>query len=162
MAKITNGRTFKLTRDEALICRAVFDGREIEDIAKQFFPNIYADINGTIVPDRLRKAKAKILALMRTDKFKDCYDAMVREVAFQGIGKAGRKLVEQIDDPQAWLANKASNDVFNHFGKYVMEDNSNEITVRVEGMPTLGAPATETDDTPNSDTDVNDILFSRE
>jgi hypothetical protein len=54
-------------------------------------------------------------------------------------------LDKQLDlDPKSakegWLANKAANDIINKYHDSVMGVNSNEVVVRVEGMPTLGKP----------------------
>lgn len=48
-----------------------------------------------------------------------------------------------MDDSNAWLANKAANDVLTRFGPAIMGEDDKQIVVQVQGMPELGEPVDE-------------------
>ena len=138
MARITTGYTFGITRTEALICREMFDGVPIDDIARMHYSCRGAD--GQIDKTKLATARRKINALKHKPAFQECYRALVKELVMDNFGQAVKKLGLQIDDPNGWLANKAINDYLTRFGPQIMGEDNKEIVVRVEGMPELGTP----------------------
>lgn len=141
MAKVTTGYTYGITRMEALICRELFDGVPLDDIAKLHFACRGPD--GNYDKAKIAAARRKINAMKHKEGFKECYRALVREIIMDNYGRAVKKLGEQIDDSSGWLANKAINDYLTRFGPDIMGENSNAIVVKVEGMPELGAPDAE-------------------
>ena len=56
------------------------------------------------------------------------------------LAKGIRKIREQIDCDQPWLANKAANDAVNFAKPLVLGENEKTVTVKIEGMPDLGTP----------------------
>ena len=56
-----------------------------------------------------------------------------------------------VDDPNPWVALQASNSVLNHTEKAVISEEENTVTVKIEGMPTLGAPTQDEQTLPSPD-----------
>jgi hypothetical protein len=145
MAKITTGSTFGLSRTETEICKAIFYGEKTtEEIAKTYFK--VRDANGNIDMAKVASAKRKIGYIKRKPQFQECYAALVREEAFDDYGRAMRKLASHVNDPNPWVSMNAATNVLSRNEKYVMGEESNEITVRIEGAPDLGTPDSEEPD----------------
>lgn len=139
MAKITTGSTFGITKQQLLAVQLMADGHSLDDIAICVFDcrdekGVYND------PAKVRKAKAKLVQWRRSEKVQAAYKALLLEGMMPAIAQAANKLVQQISDPQAWLANKAANDVLTRFMPQLFQSDSNTIVVKVEGMPQLGTP----------------------
>ena len=141
MAKITTGYCFGLTRTEAAVCRDMFEGTPIDEIAGRYFHT--KDINGVVDKTKLAAARRKINAMKHKQGFLECYRALVMELALDNFGYAVKRLGGQLNDPNGWLANKAINDYLTRFGPQIMGEDNKEIVVRVEGMPELGTPDAE-------------------
>ena len=59
----------------------------------------------------------------------------------RGLLSAGlRRVREQIDTDEPWLANKAANDAINFAKGRIFGENDRTVTVKFEGMPELGTP----------------------
>lgn len=138
MARITTGYSFGITRREALICAELYKGKSTREIAKIHFN--CRDANGNIDESKVTAAVRKIRHMMHKKGFEECYNAMARETLFEGYGQAQRKINDQINDPNPWLANKAANDTLNRYDKVILGSANNEVVVRVEGMPNIGTP----------------------
>lgn len=138
MAKISTGYTFGINAKQAMACRLLAEGHSEEEVMAVFFH---------IGPDSTygdkQKARKTLHKWMRDPGFQECYRAIVKEVAFTSFGPAVARIRKQVDDPNGWLANKASNDIITRFGPAVMGEESREVVVRVEGAPVLGSPAVE-------------------
>lgn len=82
-------------------------------------------------------------AMSRWRKF-PCYEETwkdeVKRISYAMTSKAIRKIDQQIDNQNDWLANKAANDALNFSRPHVFGDEEKAITVKVEGMPELGTP----------------------
>lgn len=141
MAKITTGHSFGCTTQQAMAMRLISEGHSITDVAKCCFNCVTDDGHQALDEKKLRKAKATIRKWMQDPKVQACYRAIVYQDAMPAYGKAFRRIQEQIDNPNAWLANKAANDVLTRFGPAVMGEEDKQIIVQVQGMPELGEPA---------------------
>ena len=139
MAKITTGSTFGITRQQLVAVQLMAEGKSLDDIAICCFDCCSED-GATVDQAKLRKAKAKLVQWRRSEKVQSAYKALLLEGMMPAIAQASQKLVQQISDPQGWLANKAANDVLTRFMPQLFHEESNTITVRVEGMPELGVP----------------------
>lgn len=82
----------------------------------------------------------KIRNWMKHPEFQECYRAIVREVVMPDYARATRVLSKQLDEQNGWLANKAANDILTRFGPMIMGEEDKSVTVRIEGMPTMGVP----------------------
>ena len=77
---------------------------------------------------------------MRLPAFQELYRARVMSVALPMYGKALQTIQTQMDSENAWIAQGAAREVLTRFGDVVMGADSKEVTIRVEGMPTIGTP----------------------
>ena len=111
----------------------MFRGFSDTQIAKELWPEKTSD-------KEIKSACNRIRMLRRTDKFQEYYRTLVTEWSAHHVGKALNKLVEQIDSDQAWLANKAANDVIQHSKQMMTGMDDGTVVVKVEGMPELGTP----------------------
>ena len=139
MAQITTGSTFGITRQQLLAVQLMAEGKSLDDIAICCF-DCRTEDGSTTDEAKLRKAKARLVQWRRSEKVQAAYKAILLEGMMPAIALAAGKLVEQISDPQGWLSNKAANDVLTRFMPQLFHEDSNVVTVRVEGMPQLGVP----------------------
>lgn len=149
MAKVTNGHSFGLTVKEALICTLDAYGTKESEILRVHF-----GITEASTPTEKRLASTKFHKLRGKPGYADCYRSVVNRELLGLYSQSLKLLGEQLElDPkskdQGWLANKAANDIINKYHDPVMGVNSNEVVVKVEGMPTLGTP--EDGEGPDSD-----------
>ena len=142
MAKISTGYTYGLTKQQFLACEYAFEGKSAREIARLMFPCLK---EGTQEYDdsKVEYYARKIRKWMKDDSFKECYQALLKELAYNTVGFSLRNLQKQLTDSNGWLANKAANDLLNKLYPVVMGENQNELVVKVEGMPELGEPDAE-------------------
>lgn len=143
MAKITTGSTFKITAQMAHAARLMAEGHNLKDIAIVLFDCVTEDGHQALDEAKQRKAVRKLQKWQQNDNFKECYRAIIREMALPAYGKAFATIQKQMDDSNAWLANKAANDVLTRFGPAIMGEDDKQIVVQVQGMPELGEPVDE-------------------
>jgi len=149
MAKYTTGSTLGVTRQQMQAVRLISDGLSTKEVARLVF-DVRDDTNPAINDEKkIQRGMEKIRRWMRDPKVMEAYRAVLREAMMPAMGKASAKLVQQIDNGNDWLANKAANDVLTRFGPLVLGEEDKQITVKVEGMPELGAPQLDSDN--NSD-----------
>lgn len=119
------------------ICEAVFQGRS----DKWIYENIYhANMNDTY---SVRSAANRLKALKKNPKFIEYYNSIVTEFRVHSYGKALNKLVSLIDDSNPWVGMQAANSVLSHTERAVVPESENTVTIKIEGMPTLGEPTEE-------------------
>lgn len=96
-------------------------------------------------PDKrqIANGRNRLRTLRNNPKFQEYYKSIITEWSVRNVGKAMNKLAAQIDCGQAWLENKAANDVLTHAKKMVLGEDENTIHVHVEGMPEIGSPDAE-------------------
>ena len=135
MAKFTSGASCGLTTPQYQACRMLAEGKDYEDVLNCVF-RVWKDSE----PAERKKAEKTLRDWVRKEGFQACFRGIVKENALPKYSKAANKLYEQIDSDNAWIANKAANDVLTRFGPYVMGAEEQQITVRVEGLPELGVP----------------------
>lgn len=141
MAKITTGSTFKITAQMAMAARLMAEGHSLRDIATTLFDCVTDDGHQATDEAKVRRAVKKLRKWQENENFKDCYRAIIRELAMPAYGKAFATVQKQMDDSNAWLANKAANDVLSRFGPAIMGEEDKQIVVQVQGMPELGEPS---------------------
>ena len=126
-------------------CEYVFQGKDDEWICKQLL-DVWTDKSHTEVDERkMKNAKGRLRRLKKTEAFLDYYNTIRTDFMVHNYGKAIRKLADQIDSSNEWLANKAANDVIAKAGKEITGDTENTINVRFEGLPELGSPDVQDD-----------------
>lgn len=141
MARVTTGSSFGLTTRQALALQALAGGHGEERAALLLMDCRGED--GSTDPQKLRKAKRQLHALMQDDRAQACYRSILKEAAFDGVARAAAKLIQQIDDPQGWLAQGAAREVLSRFWSLVYGDEERAQVIRIEGMPALGVPGSD-------------------
>lgn len=94
------------------------------------------------------KWRNKLNNLRKDPTFQEYYQSLVTEWRVHAFGPSLKKLREQVDSPEPWLANKAANDVLNRIGRDPFSDGKDDsaVVIKFEGMPELGSPETEEPD----------------
>lgn len=138
MAKFSTGYTLGITKKQMFIVMRRAEGWDIEKIA--LFAYDCTDGNGGTDPMKLMAHKADVRKHLRNPKVQAAYKEILKEFMAEFIGPAIKKLGEQVNDEQGWLANKAANDVITRFLAPVVGEEENKIVVQIEGMPELGTP----------------------
>lgn len=141
MANITKGTLYGLTTREVEAARMLATGQEFDVVARTLYAGTGIDeLSESGRKVRMTKARKKLRAVLDNPNFQEMYKQILREYVMPSYGRAMLKIRDQIDDPNAWLANKAANDILTRFGTMVMGEESKEIVVKIEGLPTIGAP----------------------
>lgn len=116
------------------ICEDTFQGKTDEWILENRYHVDWDDKKA------VKNARAKLRTLRKNPKFQEYYNSIVTEFRVHGYGKAMHKLVELVDDNNPWLALQAAVNVISKTEKLVTGDEENAVTVKIEGLPELGAP----------------------
>ena len=105
-------------------------------------PDIYLAIFGTdrTDPVQVKQAEEKLRKMRRHPEWDDYYRKFINDRIASIYGKAIGVCERQLDDSNGWLANKAANDIIGLGKTAVMGNADNELTVKIEGMPEIGAP----------------------
>lgn len=111
----------------------MFRGYTDEEMVKELWPQ-------KTEPNQIQAAKKRLRNLRRDEKFQEYYRTLVQEWSIHHVGKALKKLSDQIDSNQPWLANKAANDVLTQSKLMLTGADDGTVVVKVEGMPELGTP----------------------
>lgn len=111
----------------------MFRGYTDEEMVKELWPE-------KTQQNQIQAAKKRLRNLRRDEKFQEYYRSLVNEWSVHHVGRALKKLSEQIDSNQPWLANKAANDVLTQSKLMLTGTDDGTVVVRVEGMPELGTP----------------------
>lgn len=141
---------------QALAAQMQAEGKPEEDILLVCFGEAKT-------PEEKKKQKAKLRSWRASKGFQDYYTDTVRMMLGPLYSKAMSKIGEQLDSDNAWIAQNAAREVLSRYGEAILGAEEKAVTVRIEGMPTLGVP--ETDDAglpdgtnvvmlPDSDEDV--------
>lgn len=111
----------------------MFRGATDEEIVMTIWP--------TTEKKQLNAKKTRLRNLRKDEIFQNYYKSLITEWTVHNVGKALKKLSEQIDHEQPWLANKAANDILQRVPKSMLgEEDENTVVVKVEGMPEIGSP----------------------
>ena len=135
MARVTTGYTFGLNITETLACQMLARGCTEKEVLR----DLYKITEDTPLGERM-KATRRLHKLMSDPKFQECFRTIVTQWAMPAFGKATGKIIEQIDNENGWLANKAANDVLTRFGPTIMGEDNKQVVIKVEGGPVLGVP----------------------
>ena len=95
----------------------------------------------------IHNADAAMCRWRKMGPYEETWKDEVKQTLFGTTGKAIRKIRNQIDDDNGWLANKASNDIITaakQLGVFGAEENAME--VRIVGMPDIGSPTDDEQD----------------
>ena len=133
MSRPTGNINMKYRSDFQLFCRLEARGYSTEEIIEQLYGLKKGDKDFMTTKNRLSEWR-------RNPEYdKIWFDEMGR-FGRKMLSKGLRKIKQQIDSEQDWLANKAANDVVNFAKGRVFGDEDKTVTVKIEGMPELGVP----------------------
>lgn len=136
---ITTGYTYNVTPQQARAARALALGFG-EDRAAMEVQNCL-DENKQVDKKKLNSAKRKLRKWINEDpKFQNVYAAIIKEIALDGVGRANRTIMKQMDSENPWIAQNASRDFLNRYTGLVLPEINQETVIRIEGMPELGSP----------------------
>lgn len=132
------------------VAQYTFQGLTDDEIIEKVFH--WSQEKLTLEPEkaksRLATYRQRMRNLRKDPKFIEYYKSIITEWTVHNVGRALNRIAAQVDDPEGYLANKAANDVLNRGMKLFEDEDANKLTIRVEGMPELGAPTPTADDTP--------------
>lgn len=131
---------FGLNAREAQICRLEAEGNKMSDIILAVFGVRRTEENKN---REYRSACRKMQKAKSQPGYAEMYKEIVHEAAFAQHGYAMRKIIEQIDDENGWLAQNAAREVLNRTTPIIFGKEADSITVRIEGMPEIGTPDSE-------------------
>lgn len=117
----------------------LFEGKPEEEIAHQCF-NCLTDDLVSFDKEKTKKAIKQLHKWMQEPRFIEYYRKLVNYKAMTLYGPAIDRIGAQINDPNAWLANKAANDILTRFTGNIMGEEDHTVTVKIEGMPEIGEP----------------------
>lgn len=146
MAKYSTGHALGVTRLQVQALRLFAEGNTARDVARLLFDNRSDDNPAALDDKKLARNTARVLKWKREPAFVAAYREILREYALEDYGRSMQRLRLQVDDGNAWLANKAANDVLARVAPVVLGEEDKQIVVKVEGMPALGTPEEDADD----------------
>ena len=126
-----------LTAQQISVCEHIFQGKKEPWILKYDY--------GVTDPEtrEWKNARSRFYRLKNNPKFREYYDSMVTEFRVHGYGKALHRIDELVDDENPWVALQASTTLLSHTERAVITNEENTVTVKIEGLPTLGVPPSE-------------------
>ena len=126
-------RSENLNVDQDRFVRMEANGYTTEEIIKTLF--------GLTRDDPAYHAKECVLTRWRKHpKYFETWKDEIGRSAMKMMTKGLRKINEQINGDDRWLANKAANDCVNFARSRVFAEEDKTYTVQVQGMPDLGSP----------------------
>lgn len=140
MARLVTGASFGLNIKQAQAARLLAEGNGTKEIAKILFDCTRADNPMLEDPRKVRNGMDKVRKWMHDPNFQEAYRAIVKEAVMPDYARAVGVLSKQLNEQNGWLANKAANDILTRFGPIIMGEEDKAVTVRIEGMPTIGTP----------------------
>lgn len=136
MRAIQTASNYGLNKQEMAVCKMAFDGFSDGAIADAVFGK-------SVGQNDYKRKRAKVKAILLRPNVQEKYREMMRQHALLDVGHGMKNLREQADNENAWIANKATNDLLNRAWPFVMGTEDKSLVVRVEGMPQLGTPDSE-------------------
>ena len=131
----------KLTAQALQAAQLMADGHKIKDIITAIFGVTYESDNAA-----WQRGRRKLAKWQDDPAWQAAYNCCVRRAVTPLVGRAVRKIDEQIDDDNPWIAQGAAREVLSRFGGSVLGEDDKSITIKVEGMPIIGVPTGEDSD----------------
>lgn len=95
------------------------------------------------VARQLGVSTSSISAWQKKPEFEAFFLDLLMSAGKHRYAKALQVLENQMDDPNAWIAQGAARDLANRFEKAVTGIDNNKVTVTLAGLPELGTPDNE-------------------
>ena len=124
-----------LTAQALTAAQLMADGHRIKDIVTAVFGVTYESDNAA-----WQRGRRKLAKWEDDPDWQAAYQRFVRRAVQPLVGRAVSRIDQQIDDANPWIAQGAAREVLSRFGGSVLGDDDKSITIKVEGMPTIGVP----------------------
>lgn len=129
---------FRLKKKHVAAAQLLAEGFSTTEIAAAMF-NVTTPDGGTD-KKKLANALSQVRKWRKEPEFIALYRDTLREMTEPACGKAVKKITEQVDDENPWIAQNAAREVLTRFLPIVMGEDDKTITIKVEGVPELGTP----------------------
>ena len=125
----------KLTAPMLQAAQLLADGHLIQDV-------IVAIWGVTRDSDRAayERARRKLAKWQADPAWQEQHKRALQASVAPLIGRAVKKIGDQIEHDNPWVAQGAAREALSRFGASAFGADDKSVTVRVEGMPTLGVP----------------------
>ena len=133
---------YGLNARQAQICRLEAEGCTVAGIMLAVFGVPESERDTTPWNSGYKKIKAA----RHVPGYGEMYRDIVKDAAFPQYSYAMKKIMDQIDDPNGWLAQNAAREVLNRTSPVIFGKEDDSIVVKFEGMPTIGTPDPEETD----------------
>lgn len=141
MAKVTTGSTFGCDRHQVMAAQLLADGKSYADIILCLWgATRESDYNA------YQKGYRKLKRWLADEGFQRMHATILKESVTPLVGRAVQRIGEQIDHSNPWVAQGAAREVLSRFGGALSDGDDKSITIKVEGMPVIGVPTGEDDD----------------
>lgn len=141
MAKITTGYNFGCTAQMVQAAQLLADGHNLNDIIMVLWGVSKESDRATY-----ERGYRKLKKWQADENFQKLHAAILKESTLPLVGRAIYRIGQQIDDSNPWVAQGAAREVLARFGGAILGEEEKSMTVRVEGMPTIGVPPQEDED----------------
>lgn len=131
-------KAFKMKKKHMTAARMMADGYSLTQIASVLW-NV-SNSNGNTDKTKLASAITQLRDWRRQPEFIALYRETLMEMTEPVCGRAIKRITEQVDDENPWIAQNASREVLTRFLPMVMGEDDKTITIKVEGMPEMGSP----------------------
>lgn len=124
-----------LTKTQALACSLMAEGYSENDIVIAIFGMTKEEDK-----EGFLKKRALIRRWSKDPKFTELYKETIRAIAMPSYGKALRKMNEQVDHENPFVAQNAARDILTRYNSALFGEDKSDLVIRIEGMPDLGTP----------------------
>ena len=131
----------RITDEQARAMRLLADGWSYDRIAMIIWG--CANEDGTVDDEKLRRKKKLLGEWFRDPRIKEAYNEIIRSELLPPIIQSIKRLEKQVNDDNeknGWLSNKAANDILTRYGSILFGEEDKTIKIQIEGMPELGEP----------------------
>lgn len=142
MAKITSGSSYGISRKQAMLCQMVADGVPRNEIIGTLWGEPATHVGSYARAKALRQYKQ----WLNDPAVLACYHDIMRPALLGTVSRAYNRVDKSIDSSDNWLAYNAARDTLTRYGHMLTGEDSNAVTVKIEGMPALGTPSENNDD----------------
>lgn len=125
----------RITAQAMQAAQLLADGHKIKDVITAIWGCTYEDDRAAWQRGRRQLAKWQA-----DPAWQRAYQQLIRDSITPLVGRAINRIDQQIDHDNPWIAQGAAREVLSRFGAAAMGEEDKSVTVRVEGMPTLGVP----------------------
>lgn len=131
-------KAFRMQKKHMTAARMIADGYSMHKIAAVLWD--VTDGNGNTDKSKLNRALNNLRGWRRQPEFQAMYRETLLEMTEPICGRAIKRISEQVDDENPWIAQNASREVLTRFLPMVMGEDDKTVTIKVEGMPDMGSP----------------------